>query len=210
MSSGGGGRFKSVNANLYFMKNTFLVLLLMAGLFSQEMPAQLPPTPAPVFVRKVWVTMIGNDSQVKSQYIREGSLYRTGDSSVVFTKATDKFYYNTPTEVIPVEKIWDVQVKKRGRAGKGILVGMGAGVLLGGMIGYATYKEPPPNNHFLSIGAPEINASVGALLGLFLGGSVGGIVSGSAPVRYSIPIKGNRDTYATQREKLKKLSITGQ
>lgn len=79
--------------------------------------------------------------------------------------------------MIPVEKIWDVQARKKGRVGRGILFGAGIGLLLGATIGLATYQ--PCKSQAGSLGFdgilddPAFNAVGGGVIGLIAGGAIG-------------------------------------
>ncbi len=162
---------------------------------------------------KVWVRMLAEDRQLESIYTRNVSLYSTGDSSIIVSKNQKWFYPDKiPTEMIPVEQIWEVRAKKRGQVGKSILIGAGIGFFLGGVLGNITYK-PCTSNGFECLLVPDsrIDATMtGAFIGGFLLGIPVGAIVGFASGSNTIIIKGNRTTYLKQREKLKRLSITGQ
>lgn len=154
---------------------------------------------------KVLILMTSTDSL-------RGSIYSTGDSSVVIAKTRTWFYPGTtPTETISVEKIWRITARKRGNVSSGMLIGALVGALVGGVVGYERYKPCDYKNK--GIGAcwftgRGFSAFGGVMLGVPTGGAIGGIVGGS--IKKNFTIRGKRDSYAAQREKLKLLSITGQ
>ena len=153
--------------------------------------------------------MIGDDRQVESLYTQKGTLYRTGDSLLFFAKTATIYYPNvTPMEVIPIEKIWEIQARKRGHVKTGgMLLGAALGMLIGGVIGYGNGK-PDETGLFAGSDGASAKAAAGAISGLPIGILVGGVAS--TFMRQTFTIKGKRDSYAAQREKLKRLSITSQ
>ncbi len=190
-------------------------LLLFAGLFSVNVIAQQPGSSTPILEKqrikyKVYLSMLADDRQLESIRIRDVILYSTHDSSLVITERHGWFYPNvTPTEIIPVEKIWEVRARKREQVAKGILIGMGATFVLGGALSWATYKPCSSGGWECFVFPSRKGATV---FGAFASGVIFGIPIGAAAgsTMKRIPIKGNRSTYAAQREKLKRLSITGQ
>jgi len=210
MSSGGVGHFKSINEKQYFMKNSLLLhlLLLFTGLFSSRISAQQPGATSEFqkVKSKVWITMIGDDRQVESLYTQKGTLYRTGDSLLFFAKTATIYYPNvTPMEVIPIEKIWEIQARKRGHVKTGgMLLGAALGMLIGGVAGYRNGKP----DIFAGSDSAYGKAITGAFAGIPIGIALGAVAS--TFMRQTFTIKGKRDSYAAQREKLKRLSITSQ
>lgn len=190
------------------MKRIPLLLPLFSALFLQTLPAQKPAEN--IKVHKTWVTLIGTGRQVEDFKTVSGGLYSVADSSVVFARFRGGFYQHTPTEVIPIEQIWDIQVRKKGQVGRGVLFGAGIGLLLGATIGLASYtpcKSQPGSLGFdCFLDSPAYDALGGGLVGLIIGGSVGGGIG--ATHRQIFLVKGKQGAYVAQREKLKNLSLT--
>lgn len=195
------------------MKNALYWLVF--GLFSLPVLAQQPDTVAGNLPKEQKVKYVVK-FQLTGEKTRSGSLYTTGDSSLVIAK-TKKWFYpkTTRTETIPVKQILEVQVKRSGLTGKSVLIGMGIGALIGGIIGSATYEPCVPNSsspfsQLQCVGdlGPGIPILGGVLIGIPIGALAGGI-SGAFMMK-TYPINGSRSTYAAQRVKLKRLSITGQ
>lgn len=185
------------------MNKIVLFPLFFFGILIQQNAAQKPDSAQSTLNTKkvkyqVWVYPKGNATF-------SGSLYQTGDSSIVVA-ATKKHIYakTTSLEIFPVNQINELKARKRGQVGKGALIGVGSGIVLGALVGRLSYR--PCDNCFLDFG-PEFSTMGGAILGIPVGALVG-IVVGS--VRSSYPISGKQSNYATQREQLKLISITGQ
>ena len=173
------------------------------GILIQQNAAQQPDGAQSTWNTKkvkyqVWVYSKSNTTFM-------GSLYQTGDSSIVVAATKKQFYSNTTAlEQFPVNQINELKIRKRGQVGKGALIGVGSGILLGALVGRLSYT--PCDNCFLDFG-PGFSTMGGAILGIPVGALVG-IAAGS--VRSSYPISGKQSNYASQREKLKQFSITGQ
>lgn len=189
------------------MRNIYFFLILHTGLFSLSASAQQPGAStrsgAQKIEYKVLVLMTGIDSL-------KGSIYSTGDSSVVIAKTRTWFYPGTtPTETVPVERIWSITARRRSEIREGLLFGALVGALVGGVIGHESYKPCVSKGYFdCLLSGPGFSALGGAVIGFSAGALVGGAIGGS--IKKTITIKGKRDSYAAQREKLKRLSITGQ
>lgn len=153
--------------------------------------------------------MIGDDRRVESLYTQKGALYRTGDSLLFFAKTSTIYYPNvTPIEVIPIEKIWEIQARKKGQVKVGgMLLGAALGMLIGGVAGYGNGK-PDETGLFAGSDGASAKAIAGAMAGLPIGIALGAVAS--TFMRQTFTIKGKRDFYVAQREKLKRLSITRQ
>lgn len=171
------------------MKSSFLLVILYAAFFSSNISAQQPDSTVAFPGRKpVKITLIANDRRLESLYTKHGIIYSTSDTTLIIALTKDRVYsHSTPTTIVPIENIWYIQRHNK----------VSTGILLGGAIGALTGVIISPKNAILT--AP--------ILGFF-GLLYGGIIS--AVTKTTIPIKGNRRDYAKQRDKLKRLSITGQ
>lgn len=186
------------------MKDSILLLLLL-GAYAQCLSAQHNPNPKHKIKYRVSIQMKGNSRQI-------GSIYSTTDTSLVLAKTSKWFLYGvTRTEAIPVENILKVQAKRTNGGRRGVFIGMGVGAVIGAVIGYSSYKKPPPSQGLFDFNldfGPGLDAVGGALIGLPSGALLGGIIR--ANIKKTFLINGNQNTYIAQREKLKRLSITGQ
>ncbi len=132
-----------------------------------------------------------------------GSIYQTADSSMLVAETYRWFKPNqTSIQSISADNILKINYKARGQATRGVWIGMVAGAFIGGIIGHQNHESGgnkiPPGIFFAG------GAIVGAPIGALLGGALGTII------HETIPINGSNNTYAAQREKLRRLSITGQ
>ena len=184
------------------MKRCLPILFAFASFSTPTIFAQkhgTSPSLQPQIIKYlVKIKLEGNEYQ-------SGSLLSAGDSTMVLAK-TNKWYNptETHTKTIAVEKVWEIEARKRGQVSKGVGIGIGAGIFLGGLIGNLSYK---PCNCLIDLG-PGYPTAIGVIAGIPLGALVGGILGRS--IKKSIFIKGDQATYLAQREKLKRLSITGQ
>ena len=159
---------------------------------------------------RTWVDVVGYSRKLESIRSRTLCVVHTEDSSVVFSKGGRWYYPQTSmTENISVENIWEIRYRPYGQRTRYILGGGLAGFVLGGLLGYATYK-PCNKPGWGCLFYPQSNRQA-AWLGAIVTGIVGieiGAITGS--VCKTIPIRGKRANYAAQREKLRKISISGQ
>ncbi len=202
--------------NLTRMKSIAVFLVLFFALFSPAVSAQQSGASnndaldKQKVKYKVWIKLLADDRQLESIYLRDVNLYSTGDSSIVVSKSQKWFYPSTmPTEIIPAEKIWEIGAKKRGNLGKSVLIGTGMGFVFG-VASFLENKKPdkPTNAGILSPGSDA--GKVGGVLMVLSGAFIGTLVGVAGQGRQRISIKGKRANYTAQREKLKRLSITGQ
>jgi hypothetical protein len=77
----------------------------------------------------------------------------------------------TGEQWFPVSQINQVVIRRKGAAVHGLLIGAAAGVVLGGITGAITYKDPGPNA-FLDFGR-GFDMAIGAGAGALLGGLTG-------------------------------------
>ncbi|KAB2880132.1 hypothetical protein F9K33_06530 [bacterium] len=124
------------------------------------------------------------------------SLQLEGDSVVFVTTTTE--------HKTSIESISHLSKIKKSKAGKGMGIGFLGGVVIGGLVGLSTYKEPEPDPEGFGNWdfGPGPSLVAGALIGGLLGMIGGGIVGAS---------KGGAEVHdlskMTQDEKLKLLSV---
>jgi hypothetical protein len=197
------------------MKNITFIFICLVGMHVTKSLAQVhyPPDSIPI-KHNISIELIGESRRMESLYTKKGSIYSVNDSSLVFTPALDWFHKaSTPTEIMLAKDIWNIQTREKGNIDFGtIIIGACAGSLIGGLIGRSNYKkcEPDPNvwlSCALDTG-PSAKTLVGALVGLPIGVITGALASNLMKTNFLI--KGNPNSYAAQRDKLKRLSITGQ
>ena len=184
------------------MKKQFIFLSLLACLLASTISAQQSGNSK--FLHQQKVKYIVRVKMTDNQY-NSGSLLSTGDSTLMIAQ-TGKWYQtnSTPTEVFSVNKIWQIQAKKRNQAGTGVIIGGIAGFFLGGLIGKMTYKPCHCQVEF----GPGFSTAGGAIYGVASGALIGGLTALFA--KKTILIEGNHGKYTAAREKLKRLSILKQ
>ncbi len=197
------------------MEKTVFIPIFIVGIFLSKGLAQQQTQHDSIPIKhKISIELIGESRRMESLYTKKGSIYSTTDSSMVFTPALNWFHKaSTPTEILLAKDIWSIQTKEKGNIDFGtIFIGACVGSLIGGLIGRSNYKkcEPDPNvwlSCALDTG-PRAKTLVGALFGFPIGVISGVIVSNLTKTTFLI--KGNPNSYTAQRDKLKRLSITGQ
>ena len=192
------------------MKHVFLLIMLLSALCACSLAAQKTiPNKKPVkIIYPVVLKTFKADRLLENLKIQRGSILSTGDSSILFVKTDSIFYPNlSPTEVLWVNDIYEIQVhKKKARSGLIPIVGA-AGMLIGGLLAYGDGKR---GDDYLD--TADIRAFFGGMLGAGLGISLGIYLSFEFPknVQISIPILSNQDTYNAKRKKLQRFSISEQ
>jgi len=196
------------------MKQRFLFILIVSALCLSSITAQKFATyTEPIKVKyPAIITYFRPDRLPKNLISQQGSIFSTDDFSIVFAKTDTVFHPNiTPTEVILATDIYEIQVQQKKTRRGTIAIGGGMGMLVGGVIAYGNGE---PGNDYLTGGSDGawVRASAGAIGGGCIGAGLGGIASAFSKrtIKTSIPILGNQDAYIAQREKLKRLSISGQ
>lgn len=109
--------------------------------------------------------------RVKSGYLREMT-----DSTLLISPQP---LLESPVESIKNKSIQSITVRERHAIWKGVLIGAGTGAFIGGLIGYATYKEPVCYSFCLDFG-PEADALGGGLIGGAAGALIGLAVGSSS------------------------------
>ena len=179
-----------------------LVLLPDASLMAQH---QVNSRPYQVWIDKTTGTTVA------------GTLAGVGEDQL---QLLPSFYYGKqgPAQLhqlsIPSADIQQVKFRRKGKVGRGILIGVAAGVITGVIIGVAAGDDPDcgydPNNpspfgHVLGslcesmhMTAGEKAVLAGTGLGL-AGGLVGGIIGS---IKVKIPINGSKDSFKANRFRL--------
>lgn len=196
------------------MKTAFLLTLLVSALCSSSITAQKFATNTePIKVKyPARITYFKSDRLLKNLISQQGSILSTDDFSIVFAKTDTVFHPNiTPTEVILVTDIYEIQVQQKKARRGSVAIGGGLGMLTGGLIAYGNGE---PGDDYLTGGSDGawVRAFAGAIVGGYIGMGLGGITSAFSKrtIKTTIPILSNKDVYIAQREKLKRLSISGQ
>ena len=159
-----------------FLVFTALVLVAMVSAAQEER------TP-----RKVTLKLTLKDSIQRVEY---GYLAALADSGIVMVKSPVSFDHairNSNNNVIPYQNLNEVTIKRKGSVGKGILIGTISGMLVGAIVGYASYKPVNCDNAFICLDfGPGYDAAAGATIGSVLGASLGGILGAVAKTRFVI------------------------
>ncbi|MBL7791023.1 MAG: hypothetical protein JNK77_01770 [Saprospiraceae bacterium] len=136
-------------------------------------------------IYKTWVKTYSSREGIK------GILIETKDTSILIAQSIHDLL-NTTSE-ISVSDIDKLQFRRKGRAGKGALIGAASGLSTGAIIGFAVGRR----------GDQDFKSSekaVGFGIALAIPGSIIGAIIGSIKVK--IPIKGNIQNYQLQKKKL--------
>lgn len=133
---------------------------------------------------KTWITINPDQSKLK------GFLYDKNDSSVIIRGGFKNFKEINPAEFtyddlknlpleyssIPFSNIDVMKARRKGRVGRGVLIGALTGLAIGGLIGVISGDDPPDTYMALTAGEKAlilgmplaaIGAGVGGLLGSF-------------------------------------------
>ncbi|MBC2838852.1 hypothetical protein [Robiginitalea sp. SC105] len=151
---------------------TILVLIVSFFLNSCAVSAQMART------YKVWVSLI-NETQVK------GMAYAADENAFVVQSKDSALIKLTP------DAIELIKIRRKGKVGRGALIGAGSGALVGATIGFLAGDDYARGSGFFSFYAEE-KAAIGAM-GLGTIGALIGIRAGSAKKEYII--NGDTDTY---------------
>ncbi|HOY04637.1 MAG TPA: hypothetical protein PLO67_04495 [Saprospiraceae bacterium] len=185
------------------MNRTFILFFLMLTLVIQKNAAQqamFGQTGKGVIMEAKYKVWVRTDKAVPVA----GILYETGDSSVTVMKKV--FHWRREPislETIPVKNIRAIKTRVRWQP----LGGMMLGALAGGVIGGLIVKSSVGSCQNCLFPEPGFGTFFGTTLGSSAGILAGG-VAGSL-IRKKITLSGRQDTYNLQREKIKKLSVTG-
>ena len=151
-------------------------------------------------VYKVWI------DQFDKGNIITGFLYDVNDSSLFVTYAyvktsNDK---NPPIfNTIVANNIGEIKLRRKGAIGRGAIIGTFAGMVLGGIVGFAQ-SDDEPNTTLLSVFTdPAFTKEEKAGMGIFIGAQVGAILGTLlGTIKIKIPIHGDRNLYKSKLHKL--------
>ena len=188
------------------MRKIFWLILLLVSAETAVGQHQLNTRPYQVWVDRTGGTMVtGILNQVAQDHIQIIPGFYSDQ-----VKSLD-----TPHLNIPSQEIQQLRLRRKGRVGRGILLGAAAGVITGVIIGLASGDDPDceydPNSLFLPVHfvgafceATSMTAGQKAILagtGLGLaGGLVGGIIGS---IKIKIPINGSQNIFEANRPRLK-------
>jgi hypothetical protein len=131
------------------------------------------------------------DSIDRVQY---GYLAAVADSGIIMLKSPvvfDQTLANSNLNTIAYQNIKELTLKRKGRVGRGILIGSVSGFLAGAVIGVVTYK---PCNGEYCLDPGQGGQAIGlGFLGAIGGGIVGGIVGGG--IKKTWPIGGQKNRF---------------
>jgi hypothetical protein len=138
-----------------------------------------------------------------------GELFKTDDTSITMMKVTRNYksYNKTDFELMPisVSSLEYLEFKKKGDTGKGIVIGGLSGLLIGGLIGFASGDDEQGGwENMFAMTAGE-KAVVGGILGIIPGALIGLAVGSSKNI--FIGIHGNNEKYNSSRKRMDKFSI---
>ena len=147
-------------------------------------------------IYKVWVK-----PKAKASII-QGYLIDVGDTLVISPKYADA---NQPLKRISLDDVEYVDVQRKGKMGRSMLVGALTGIVAGALIGADSYKEKecPPGQFCFGQGK-----GLQVLGGSILGGGMGLLIGGIAgSMKVQIPIQGNSINGNAQKEELRKYQL---
>ena len=126
--------------------------------------------------------------------VQFGYLAAVADSGIVMLKSPvvfDQSLSNSNCNTIPYQNLKEVTIKRKGRVGRGILIGSVSGFAVGAVVGAVTYK--PCNGDFCLLDPGQEGQAIGVgFLGAIGGGIVGGIVGAGAKKTWTIGGKKNQ------------------
>jgi hypothetical protein len=132
-----------------------------------------------------------------------GLLYQVMDSSIIMTKSLmRKTYNNNKVGKINIDylQIESIKVRRKGRVGKGMLIGTAVGFGLGALIGSLSEDDTDGFIKFTKKDKIWINSIGLGTTGLIIGSIVGS-------VKIKIPIYGSKMIFQQEKEKLRKYSF---
>lgn len=137
-----------------------------------------------------WVSQLDGGATVK------GYLTELGDSSVALLPLRG---FDRHPDLFPVPRIKSLMFRRKGRIGRGALIGAVVGFATGFLVGVASAPDCPPNS-FLCFDPTFYGLASGIVLGLPLG-TLAGWATGSS--KTTISIGGSQQRYEQQRARLK-------
>ena len=171
------------------MKTLFLLVLSVCMFFRDSVVFAQEKSK----VYKVWI------DQFDKGYKITGFLYDINDSSIFVSYEYIKTSYDeNPPEfnAIPVVDIGVIKLRRKGAIGRGAIIGTFAGMVLGGIVGFAQ-GDDEPNTSLLSVFTdPAFTKEEKAGMGVFIGAQVGAILGTLlGTIKIKIPIHGDRNLY---------------
>jgi hypothetical protein len=174
---------------------SFILLLFLCFTFSQA-EAQVTDLAKVKYISSVY--LLGNEIPLK------GAIVTTGDSTI---QLIDKSLLKSKAviapdliQVIPIASVNRIDIRRKNSVGRGALRGLLGGAAFGAIFGFAIAG----NDNFFSRGeSAQIGVAVFTIPGLITGTLVG------ANKKTKIKINGNPASYALNREKIKKYTLTG-
>lgn len=143
----------------------------------------------------VWVKPIDNTSTIK------GYLSEVGDMLVV-----TPIKKNQTDHRIKLDQVNYLKFRKKGKIGKGLLIGGISGLGIGALVGLATHKSSSSSDSFSINLGPEFSVLGGGIVGAISGLIIGRIVGGK---KITIPIQGSKKSIQAQKEELLKYKFGG-
>jgi hypothetical protein len=173
---------------LYAMKIYILVLFLVSGLFVPRITAQQPNSFHFQDAQDIRYTAYmylkgGNIPGI-------GSFQSNGIPSLLLAKSQNQVLTNSgEAGTVTYGNRWKAQGRGGSQTGKGALIGMAAGTILGGLIGFIAYKEPTPKPKgqivfFTTDLGRGGSTAIGAISGLLSGAIVGAFIGHSRESDY--------------------------
>jgi hypothetical protein len=178
-------------------RTKFIIFMLMALSFYNSVTAQNDTLGFSQYSCRT--ILLGNNERIN------GDIYKTADSSI-FIKHNHGRFNKSEFELmeIPVSKLDYFSVNKKGRGGRGFLIGGAIGAVIGGLIGYASV----PNDNSGGLDLSELERSYCSAVGItvgFVAGAMIGLVAGNA--KFIININGDHEKYKARRKALAEYSI---
>ena len=144
---------------------------------------------------KIWVMPMDKSPKLKG--------YLTGleDSLITVSKHLNKLELTRNNQSINIQNIETIKFRRKGRIGRGILVGALTGFTIGGILGLSSEDDRRGIVSFTK----EQKALMGGVV-LSVPGAIIGAIIGSLKVK--IPINGNRTTFKNRKKDLRNFMIT--
>jgi len=179
----------------------FIVLLLFCFTFSHA-GAQVTDVSKVKYISSVY--LLGSEIPLK------GALVTTGDSTIqLIDKSLLKNKDGIAPDLIQVitsASITRIEIRRKNSVGRGALRGMLGGAAFGATFGYITALPDRDSDNFFTF-SPGESAIIGAVV-FTIPGLIAGTIVG-ANKKTKIKIDGNPASYALNREKVKKYTLTG-
>lgn len=149
-------------------------------------------TGKPNVIYNCWV--FGNDSVPGK--VRKGFIHSTADSGIVFSLSSTKNNFLPKNRVLIYRDVFSIdkiKIRRNKSVQKGILIGAGAGFLLGGILGLSGIPDYGVMNSL----PPAENAAAGGLTFFVPGMVIGGVIGS---LRIKIQLNKDRQQYEKYRK----------